>query len=84
MINVFKKTIGVCLMGLRTRNITGAFFTYIRLVIFNRSSCISSWNIMVMLLKNIRRVIKMQIVVCKVPKFLRGFVKFIFKIKDDK
>lgn len=39
---------------------------------------------MVVLLKKNEGVRKMKIVVKKVPKFLRGFVKLIFGIKDNK
>jgi len=79
MLGALKKTLGVCLIGLGLGillvlllPISGWLFT-IGVVMA------SSWTNVVILLKGVG---KMTIVVKKVPKFLRGFVKFIFGIKD--
>lgn len=52
-----------------------------RLVIFNWHTGCGSWLSLACLLEKIGGV-NMKIVVKKVPKFLRGFVKLIFGIKD--
>ena len=65
----------------RIRNIACAITSYIWLVIRNRcSNCSCRVNVVILLEKECGYL--MTIVVKKVPKFLRGFVKFIFGIKD--
>ena len=65
----------------RNRNTTCVITPINRLAIYNRCSISMYWNNVVSMLKK-RRELHMTIVVKKVPKFLRGFVKFIFRIKD--
>ena len=69
---------------IRIRNIACIITSIIWLAIFNWSYCCSSWTDVALLLMSdiIRREMHMTIVVKKVPKFLRGIVKFIFRIKD--
>ena len=79
MLCALKKTLGVCLIGLGLGillvlllPVSGWLFTIgvaIVAVGLMWLSCLKEW-------------VKMTIVVKKVPKFLRGFVKLIFGIKD--
>lgn len=48
MLNMLKKTIGVCLIGLRFGNITSLVLTYNWLAFFNRSMYTNTWNCLVM------------------------------------
>ena len=50
------------------------------LAIYNRRCCHCSWNYVAIL--QVKESGNMTIVVKKVPKFLRGFVKLIFGIKE--
>ena len=52
------------------------------LVVYNRNLFSSSWHCMAFMLNLGKGVINMTVVVKKVPKILRGFVKLIFGIKD--
>ena len=67
--------------GIWIRNIASIISTYNLVANFNRNNSNSSRGIMVALLKG---GLHMTIVVKKVPKALRGIVKFIFGIKDTK
>ena len=50
------------------------------MVVYNGVNCCLCWLDVACLLKD-KGGIHMTVVVKKVPKFLRGFVKFIFRIK---
>ena len=64
---------------IRIRNITSIISTSNLVANFNRSNRDSSRDVMVALLKG---GLHMTIVVKKVPKALRGIVKFLFGIKE--
>lgn len=81
MLCLLKRTLGVCLIGfgigvlmVLLLPITGWLF------IIGVALCIIGIAWLICWLK--KGGIKMKIVVKKVPKFLRGFVKLIFGIKD--
>ena len=85
MFAAFKKTIGVCLIGLRFGYSSCLITSYRWLAICSRSCHCCSWiDVAMWRTKKYRNkgVLKMTVVVKKVPKFLRGFVKLIFGIKD--
>ena len=63
MKHLFKKTLGVCLIGLGLGVVCVGFIW------------LACWR---------KGDTYMTVVVKKVPKFLRGFVKLIFGIKDEK
>ncbi len=79
MFRGLKKTIAVCLIGFGIRYINGYFTSYYMVVNYNRYNNYSCWNIVAFMLKGGK---KMFVVVKKVPKCLRGIVKFIFGVKD--
>jgi len=62
-----------------TRNITSIY----RLDLSNWSNRYHRWAYVAILLTKGKGVRRMKIVVKKVPKFLRGFVKFVFGIKEN-
>ena len=68
----------------RIRYIISVITSNFRMAFCNRGYCSSSWiNVAILLNKSKKEsVCIMQIVVKKVPKFLRGFVKLIFRIKE--
>ena len=75
MKHIFRKTLAVCLIGL------GLGILLVLLLPLTGWLFIIGWvYVACMLIK--RREIHMTVVVKKVPKFLRGFVKLIFGIKD--
>ena len=77
----FKKTLAVCLIGLGLGILLVLLLPICRLAISYRSSgCICWNNVAFMLMKGEWRTLK--IVVKKVPRCLRGFVKLIFGIRD--
>ena len=84
ILNALKKTIGVALIGLGIGillvlllPVTGWLF-----LIGVALACIGIMWLAYKNKKEKKEGIHMTIVVKKVPKFLRGFVKFIFRIKD--
>ena len=80
MIRMLKKTIAVCLIGFGLRYTNGIITSCYMVVIYNWSCYYCCrYNVAYMLKKGDK---KMVVVVKKVPKCLRGFVKFIFGIKD--
>ena len=64
---------------IRNRNITSIIPSNSRVAILDRSNSNISGNVMVTLLKG---GLHMTIVIKKVPKCLRGIVKFLFGIKE--
>ena len=85
MFKLFKKTLAVCLIGIGLRFTSSSITSIFRLDIYNRFSIIRNRGNLDFMLKptqdKIKESVKMTIVVKKVPKFLKGFVKFIFRVK---
>ena len=74
MMKLFRKTLAICLIGLGLG---------ILLVLLLNWCCSNMcWIYVASLLVEYKEGIHMTVVVKKVPKFLRGFVKLIFGIKD--
>ncbi len=65
------------------RYVIGHITSIYRLDFSNWSNRYYCWAYVVILLTKGKGVRKMKIVVKKVPKFLRGFVKFVFGIKEN-
>ena len=86
MIKLFRKTLAICLIGLGLGillvlllPLTGWLFIIGFAVICVGFMWLACWNKLNELKEG---EIHMTVVVKKVPKFLRGFVKLIFGIKD--
>ena len=77
-----EKNFSCMLNRIRVRNITCFIASFKWMVVYNCSNCGLCWFNVACLLKEEIGGIHMTIVVKKVPKFLRGFVKFIFRIKS--
>jgi len=82
MINLFKKTIGVCLIGFGLGLLFVILLPFTGWLFLIRCSFSMHRNSMAyLLIKDKGECLRMTIVVKKVPKFLRGIVKLIFGIK---
>ena len=91
MFRLLKKTIAVCMIGFGLGMLFVLLLPLCRLAIYNWCYNCYFRSSLAFIINNsshpIARSMKgvfyiMTIVVKKVPKFLRGFVKFIFGIKD--
>jgi hypothetical protein len=68
---------------LRPRYTFSVVASYYRLDFWNRRHIINFGINMALLIKDKIGGIKMKIVVCKAPKFLRGFLRLIFGVKKE-
>ena len=89
MFRLLRRTFGVCLLGIGLGillvlllPIAGWLFIIGAALLIIGLVWLFCWNFKIDYRKEER--IEMTIVVKKVPKFLRGFVKLIFGIKDNK
>ena len=79
VVKIFEENLSSLYDWIWIRSFTSFITSNNWLAIYNRGGSCYSWFDMVIMLE---RSDKMTIVVKKVPKFLRGFVKLIFGIKD--